>query len=66
MGAAQRRQRARFVGLHEATVSLDIGAQERRQPPSYLRRHGHILAQKVADGTAWVRCSEAVSDCGTL
>jgi hypothetical protein len=49
---AQRLQRARFVGLHEAGISFNIGAQQRREPPSDLRRHGDMVAQKLADGTA--------------
>jgi hypothetical protein len=42
----------RFVGLHEAGISFNIGALQRREPPSDLCRHGDILAQKLADGTA--------------
>jgi hypothetical protein len=49
---AQRLQRARFVGLHEAGISFNIGAKERREPPFYLRRHGDMVAQKLADGAA--------------
>jgi hypothetical protein len=54
--APQRRQRARFVRLHQARISRNIGAQQRRQPPSYLRRHGAMVAQNVAGGTALLSC----------
>ena len=34
--AAQRPQRSRFVRLHEARISVDIGAQDGGQPPFHL------------------------------